>query len=228
MNDDIPLTQEPKFSFEGFIDKNKISLASFLIGLILIGFGVFMYKQGLFGSTDKIQILDSKAESANLVASKEIVVEISGAVEKPGIYKLKEGDRVEDLLIIAGGISASADRTWVEKFINRAAKLADGQKIYIVKTGELNPTAGNQSSGESANNSSVIKLDQGVLGVNASTMVNINTASLSELDTLPGIGQVYGQSIIDHRPYSSVSELLNKGALKQNVYEKVKDKISVY
>lgn len=217
-----------KLSPEEFLDRNKIPLASFLVGLILVGFGLFMYKQGLLGSTEKIEILDSKEEAINSIASKEIVVEITGAVENPGIYKLKEGDRVEDLLIATGGISADADRTWVEKYINRAAKLVDGQKIYIVKIGELNPSVGNQSSGESANNSSVIKLDQGVLGVNMSGKVNINTASLSELDTLPGIGQVYGQNIIDHRPYSSVEDLLSNGVLKKSVYEKVKDKVSVY
>ena len=59
-------------------------------------------------------------------------------------------------------------------------------------------------------------------------MVNINTATLKELDTLPGIGPVYGQNIIEHRPYSTVEELLSKAVLKKNVYEKIKDKVSVY
>lgn len=213
---------KPKLSFEEFLDKNKTYIAIFLVGLILIGFGVFMYKEGYIGSTDKIEILNSNAnDNLSTSPSKEIILEISGAVEKPGVYKLKEGDRIEDLLIASGGISADADRQWMEKYINRAAKLIDGQKLYIVKVGDQSPEA-------TAKNNGSIKLDQGVLGANSSGLMNINAASLSELDTLPGIGQVYGQSIIDHRPYSSIEELLSKGALKQSVYDKVKDKVSIY
>ena len=51
--------------------------------------------------------------------------------EKPGVYRLSQDDRIDDALIVAGGVSASADREWMEKFLNRAAKLSDGQKIYI-------------------------------------------------------------------------------------------------
>ncbi|MHA2055880.1 MAG: ComEA family DNA-binding protein [Candidatus Hodarchaeales archaeon] len=56
----------------------------------------------------------------------------------------------------------------------------------------------------------------------------MNTATLKELDSLPGIGPVYGQSIIEHRPYSTVEELLSKDALKKSTYEKVKDLVTVY
>ena len=119
-------------------------------------------------------------------------------------------------MVLAGGLSADADRTWVEKTLNRAAKISDGQKIYIPSISEkLEVKSQNLGTGTAGN--SLID-----------SLVNINTASLSELDKLPGIGPVYGQSIIDHRPYSTVEELVSKGALKKNVYEKVKDKVSVY
>lgn len=59
-------------------------------------------------------------------------------------------------------------------------------------------------------------------------MININTASQSELESLRGIGPVTGKNIIDHRPYSDVSELLSRGVLKKNVYEDNKDKMTVY
>jgi competence protein ComEA len=108
----------------------------------------------------------------------------------------------------------------VEKYINRAAKLIDGQKIYIYHLGELG-----------AKESSAIKLDQGVLGIAGSDpamSVNINTASQSELEKLVGIGPVYAQNIIEQRPYSNTQELVSKGAISQKVFEKIKNEISVY
>jgi len=207
------------FSINNFIEKNRNQLSLLLIGLILLGLGVFLFKQGVLGTSDKVEILQNGSETP--FEFKKIIVEVSGAVEKPGVYKLTEGARVEDILIAAGGISADADRSWVEKYINRAAKLTDGQKLYIFRNGE-------QTKSLSANNAGGIKLEQGVMGVADEKLVNINTSDLSELDSLPGIGQVYGKSIIEHRPYSSTDELVNKGALKQGVYDKIKDLITVY
>jgi competence protein ComEA len=212
-----------------FIDGNKYLFSILLIGLILIGFGIMIFKLGIFDSSDKVEVL--KSPTASQETNKPLVVEISGAIEKPGVYKLPQEARIEDLLIASGGISASADRVWVEKFINRAAKLADGQKIYIYRDGEREVSQEEenwQTNTSGAKNDGGIKVDQAVLGANQSGLVNINTSSLKELDTLPGIGQVYGQSIIDHRPYSDIKELVSRGAIKESVYEKVKDKVTVY
>lgn len=189
-----------------------------LLGLILIGFGVLAYKTNVFSSGDKVEVLNNSTETLSVVS--EIVVEISGSVEKPGVYKMKLGDRIDDLLIISGGLSESADRDWVTKNINRASKLIDGQKIYIYHLGEM-----------SAKDTSGIKLDQSVLGVtgsNISGLVNINTASQSELEKLNGIGPVYATNIIEHRPYSNAQELVSKGAISQKVLEKIKNAITVY
>lgn len=200
-----------------YLTNSSILLYS-LLGLILISFGVLAYKIDIFSSEDKVEVLNSATEANNITA--EIVVEISGAVEKTGVYKLKTGARIDDLLISAGGLSATADRDWVEKNVNRAAKLLDGQKLYIYHSGEV-----------SAKSSGGIKLDQGVLGVsnqNISDLVNINTASQSELEKLVGIGPVYAQKIIEQRPYSTIEELVSKGAISQKVLEKIKNAITVY
>ena len=190
-----------------------------LLGLLLIGFGVLVYKTNIFSSGDKVEVLDDTTEGQNNVT--EIVVEISGSVERPGVYKMKTGDRIDDLLIISGGLSINADRSWVTKNINRASKLTDGQKLYIYSQTEV----------ESANTSSGIKLDQGVLGTesqNLSNLVNINTASLKELINLPEIAQKRGESIIEHRPYSNEQELVSKGVITQNILDKIKNAITVY
>ena len=137
------------------------------------------------------------------------------------IIELPNDSRIDDLLIISGGVSVNADRIWMEKYINRAAKLIDGQKVFI-------PDISKQINNESANNNVGIKLDQGTFGSQTSGLININTSTLSELDKLPGIGPVYGQSIIEHRPYSTSEELVSKGAISKSVYEKIKNLISVF
>lgn len=191
----------------------------FLLGLILIGFGVLAYKIDLFSSGDVVEVLTPTTEPQN--TNQEIVVEISGAVEKAGVYKLPNGSRIDDLLISAGGLSIDADRDWVTKNINRAAKIIDGQKIYIYSQSEV--ISANQSGG--------IKLDQPVLGVNNQNqinLVNINTASQSELEKLVGIGPVYAQKMIEGRNYSNLEELVTRKIIPQKTYEKIKNDISVY
>lgn len=108
---------------------NRKILLITLAGLILIGFGVILFKTGGLGTSTKVEVLDATTEIQN--EGGKIVVEISGEVEKPGVYNFQKDDRVDDLLIAAGGFSADADRVWIEQNLNRAAKLADGQKIYI-------------------------------------------------------------------------------------------------
>lgn len=199
-----------------FLFKFRYPLLIGLFGIIFFGMGVLFFKNGGASSTKtKVEVLNSSTENQNNVS--EIFVEVSGQVEKPGVYKLKAGSRVEDALILSGGFSPSADRVWVEKSLNRAAKLIDGQKVYIPKVGEtLSAVKG------------VGIISSGGGGVVDGGLVNINTASLSQLDSLPGIGQVYGQNIIEHRPYSNIEELTSRGVLKTGVYEKIKDKISVF
>ena len=163
--------------------------------------------------------MEATTEAQN--ASPEIVVEIAGEVEKPGVYKLPRDSRIEDLLVSAGGVSSSADRQWMEKTLNRAAKLFDGQKIYI-------PSVGEQSTVGSAKNTSECQTVSSDFSGQQGGLVNINLASLKELDALPGIGPVYGQNIIEHRPYSNVGELLSRAVLKPWVYEKIKDLVTAY
>jgi len=150
-------------------------------------------------------------EKAGEETGNRLVVDIGGEVENPGVYEMKADARVNEVLVMAGGLGKEADREWVEKNLNLAAKLTDGQKIYIPSTKEATKDAPSQGEGTSFTN-----------------LININTASVAELDTLWGVGEVTAKKIIENRPYGSVEELLTKNALKSNVYEAVKDKVSVY
>lgn len=197
-------------SIQKFIFKNRWVVVSGFIGLIFVGLGVFFLRAGVFEGTE-IEVLEATGSGG--LASSEVIVEISGAVEKPGVYKLLASERLERLLIEAGGLAADADREWAEKNLNRAAKLLDGQKIYIPKEGEnIKSTTGTTSTTGIKNNQP--------------GSINLNTASAGELDSLPGIGAVRARAIIDSRPYSSPQELLNRKIIPQSVYEKIKERIS--
>ena len=198
--------------------KYRYLLLCFLIGLVLIGLGVIFFKSGINAPTTKIEVLQGTTLGQELL---EITAEIAGEVIRPGVYKLSGSSRVDDLLIVAGGFSAGADREWTDKYLNRAAKLTDGQKVFIPSTDQQSDVLGAKSGGGDQTVSSLNQSD-------STSLININTASLGKLDTLPGIGQTYGQKIIEHRPYSNTTELVSKGVIGKSLYDKIKDKISIF
>lgn len=205
------------FDFWQLFFRFRYPLLIFFSGLALTLFGALVYKSGVLGGPAKIEVLESATKAQT---KGEITVEISGAILKPGVYKMAVDSRVEDLLILSGGFSADADRNWTDKYLNRAAKLLDGQKVYIPSIQQSDILGAKKEGGDQNISSSFTD--------NVHELININTASLSELDSLPGIGQVYGKNIIEHRPYSSIEELVSKGVIKQSLFEKIKNLITIY
>ncbi len=205
-------------NWEEIFLKYRYPFLILLVGLVLTLSGAFIVKSGLMSSSTKVEVLTATTSGQ---ITGEITVEIAGEVLAPGVYKLPAGSRVNDLLVISGGFTAGADRSWTDKYLNRAAKLIDGQKVFI-------PSINQQSDVLSAKNSGGDQTVSSNFTSDSSSQININTASLSQLDSLPGIGPVYGQSIIDHRPYSNIDELLSKGALRSSVYQKIKDLVTVF
>ncbi|MDI6605290.1 MAG: ComEA family DNA-binding protein [Thermoanaerobacteraceae bacterium] len=158
------------------------------------------------GNNETIKNFDSK---------KELKVYITGLVKSPGVYIMKEGDRIDDAIKLAGGVIEGADLS----NINLAEKVKDEQMIKVTKIGE-NP--GNQSS--NTGNSSV-----NIAGNNGK--ININTASKEQLDSLPGIGAVTAQKIIDfreqHGKFQKIDDIMNVPRIGQKLFEQIKDKITV-
>ena len=190
--------KDDKKEWVDFFKANWLGIALALVGLVLVVAGVVMMSREEAPNL-KQEIVIEEAEE------EKIVVDIQGAVLKPDVYTLSSGSRVADLLIAAGGLSQEADREWVAKNLNRAKKLADGEKFYIPK----------KNKGK-------------VAGTSWSKVININTASLATLESLPGIGKMRAQKIVEGRPYGQVEELLEKEVVSAPVFEKIKDKISVW
>ena len=181
----------------------RFEIVVLFLAFVLVLAGVYFLKSTT--QSDQITVIDEKESSQ----SGEVVVDISGAVVKVGVYKFQAGARIGEAIEKAGGFSSDADRGWIDKNLNLAAKISDGAKIYVPK------------KEESAAGSST-------LGVKTSGAINVNTASLKELDTLAGIGPVTGQKIIDGRPYSAIEDLLTRKIVSASTFEKIKNQISVF
>lgn len=141
-------------------------------------------------------------------SSGQIVVDVDGAVAHPGLYKLPPDSRVQAALAAAGGLSPQADA----HRINRAAKLHDGQKLYVLSQGESTPPLA-ASSGQGCEGQACTSAEGGVAGSDpeGQGLVNINTANATQLTQLPGVGPAIAQKIIDYRtangPFTSVDDL---------------------
>ncbi len=198
------------------VERISIFLREFWwIGVLgIVGGGILLY--GLWGVVGSeaatVEIVKNPDLGSSLGSVGEIVVDVAGAVEKPGVYKLPQGSRIGDALVAAGGLSENADREWVAKTLNLASEVKDGGKVYIpVKNTERETPS--QSIGK---------------GVTLGSTVNINTASVGELDALAGIGEVRAQAIVENRPYSSTEQIVAKAKVPESVYETIKDSLSIY
>lgn len=178
-----------------------------LAGLGLIGYGVW---DQIRPSEVVVEVVKGNENTSRSEVG-TLVVDVSGAVEKPGVYKLPTDARVGDALVVAGGLSAVADREWVSATLNLAAKVEDGAKIYIPKNSESDTI---EAGGE--------------VRAQKNQKININTASLEELDQLDGIGESRARAVIENRPYGSTQELVSKAKIPQTIYDKISGDISIY
>ena len=142
--------------------------------------------------------------------AEEMVVDVSGAVEKPGVYRLGQGSRIVDALAAAGGLSGEADRDFLSRTINLSQLVADGMKIYVRPIGDdkgkMEQTGGVGEIGE---------------------IIYINSASKEELESLWRVGEVRAEAIIGGRPYSSVEDLITRKVLPKSVVEKNRGRIGL-
>ena len=162
---------------------------------------------------------DADGSSKKSSSAAEVYVDVDGAVASPGVYRLKDGARVSQAIDAAGGLTPEADVTG----LNRASKVADGQKIYVPTVGEQQAAAVTSGADSGASPTS---------GAGASSgLVNINTASAAELQTLSGIGPSMAQSIIDERTqngaFASVDDLMRVSGIGEKKLAKIKDCICV-
>ncbi|MEX2028020.1 MAG: ComEA family DNA-binding protein [Candidatus Curtissbacteria bacterium] len=188
-----------------FFDSSK-KLNLFIVGVFLVGLFVLALGVGLFflknSKGEDVKIISASPASQGEALQGVVVVDVAGAVVNPGVYTLSPNLRVDDAIKAAGGLVEEADTSKM----NLAAKIADGQKIFVPN-----------------------KLDSSIVGgsvAGMSSLVNINSATEGELDTLPGVGPVSAQKIIAGRPYGALEDLITKKVVSASVFEKIKDLIT--
>ncbi len=189
-----------------FLRKYRYELiASFSLLALMLGITVGTI---FFKIRDSKVVVGTTNKSTSSTEAKEIYVDIAGAVKTPGMYSFKLSKaRVKDAIEKAGGLTDTADLTWINRYINMAETLSDGQKIYIPDVKGSKKT--NDTTSETVEEK-----------------ININHATKAQLKTLPGIGDTYAQRIIDNRPYQKPSDLLKVSGIGTKKYNSIKDLIS--
>lgn len=164
-------------------------------------------------------------------STEHIFVYVCGAVNTPGVYELEAGARLYEAIARAGGVREDG----AEESINQAQAVSDGERLYIPTDEEVRQgldaylLSGSAGGDAAAGSQSAVPGDPS--GSSAGGKVNINTASREELKTLNGIGDTRAGSIVVYResngPFGSIEDLMKVEGIKEGVYNKLKDDITV-
>mgnify|MGYP002543440664 CR=1 FL=1 len=180
------------------------------------------------GSTDRTELSDASSEE-----TKTLVVHICGAVSAPGVYELPAGSRIIDAVEAGGGFLPEAD----EACCNLAEEIVDGCQIYIMTKsescadGQTEKKAGIQTSPDSDMQTTDRNVRSNSTPALENGLVNLNTADVAALMTLPGIGESRAKAIISYREqhgaFAQIEDIMKISGIKQAAFSKIKDKITV-
>ncbi|WP_051258417.1 helix-hairpin-helix domain-containing protein [Atopococcus tabaci] len=208
-------------------NKNRLLLAGAVVAFIgLLFIGLQLLSKENMDEEQMVHLLESMyAESSETITEEEdeaeentqdeesvLFVDIKGEVKEPGVYEMQEGDRIQDVVQKAGGFTSEADET----MINLALRLTDQMMVYIPRIGE---------------ETNIPVLPQLSSEDDASKKVNLNTADVSELTTLNGIGEKKAEKIIQYREengsFKTIEDLKSVSGIGDKTFESLKEFISV-
>lgn len=214
--------------FENLNKKQKTTILIIAI-IVAIGMIYFIYNKNQIRSDINLEseiLISNTSENKTNVEIQEdlVIIHITGSVKNPGIVKLKDGSRIEDAIEAAGGLTENADITNV----NLAYVLDDGVKIRIPSiTDEKN---GDEQILEEGSGENIIEETNMTLGASTKE-VNINKATETELQSLPGIGASLASRIIEYRnqngKFSKIEDIKNVNGIGDSKYDNIKDFITV-
>lgn len=190
------------------------TIATFLVGIVFLMYQKGSNEEELLWETVESTV-SSITESTDLAQEDLVIlVDIKGEIKQPGVYELAHDARLNELILLAGGFTENAE----VRQINLAEKLSDQQMIYVPNQDELTFSIDQLIEDE-------VEMAQ------SSTTVNINTADLTELQQLPGVGPSKAQAIIAYREenglFKSIEGLLEVSGFGEKTFEKLKDSIVI-
>jgi competence protein ComEA len=198
----------------------RVGVATLLVVALVVGF--VWYRLGS-SDTGESSPTGSQPASATTTASGpaaeakeggQVTVHVAGAVTKPGVYELDADARVIDAVESAGGGAPDADLNR----LNLAAKVTDGQRVLVQRVGEAASAAPGTPGADGGS-------------ADPSALVNVNSATLAELETLPGIGPTLAEAIIAERErrggFKSVNELRDVRGIGEKRFADLKDKVTI-
>jgi len=195
------------FSLENtskFLKKNLLLVILVLGGVLMLIVGGLQFFSKPSDSGIEFVAVESEVEAG------KIFVDISGAVNETGVYEFSQNERISDAIKRAGGLTDDANHEYIDKNVNQAQKLSDGMKLYFpFEDEEVSTVLGSSSETQSTGG-----------------LININSASKSQLESLPKIGPVTAEKIIAGRPYNGVEDLLIQKVVGNSVFEQIKDLIT--
>lgn len=194
----------------------SIQSAALLVATILVAgsLGAALAVAGGQGGSVALAPAGGGSAVPETTRSAMLVVEVVGAVARPGVYELPPGSRVADAIAAAGGYAADVDPRALEARLNLAAKLQDGQVIRVPRRGD----AGSSGLGPVTD------------GASTTGPIDLNTATAEQLDGLPGVGPVTAQKIIasrEQKAFTSVEELLSRKLVSAATMAKIRSLVTV-
>ena len=211
-------------------NKTKIILGLLIFILGIIGYYIYM-NQSSFSISDE-DILISQDNTENVIDDETknttneenknmIIVHVSGAVKSEGIVELEEESRIVNAIEKAGGLKENA----CIKDINLASRVEDGEKIYIPTNEEYTKLENNNQNNDLIENSSQKSI------TNKTNKININTATQSELENLPGIGSATALKIITYRnengKFKTIEDIKKVKGIGESKFKEIKDFIVI-
>lgn len=213
------------------LNKKQKIILGILVTIVLFGIWYYVYakeEQEIIISQEKLEVEENTITENEIEETKEskiiekqnekIVVHVSGAVKNEGLVELQEGSRVADAIEKAGGLTEQADT----ELLNLASKVEDGMKVHVLTKEE-------KLNSQVVINQSIIT-NQNDISTKAQK-VNINCASQTELETLPGIGPSIALAIINYRKengnFKTIEQIKEVSGIGENKYNKIKELISI-
>lgn len=229
-----PSTNQPIVRINFWLDKYRWYIASVLLLLIGIISVLLMLPTPMneIAKTDKNTLAmasyenESATDTTTATANdtEQLVVDMAGAFNRPGVYRLAPNSIIDDAINAAGGLNGMADADYVAQKINRAALLQNHGKVFVPRIGQDLPATVTELTGstDTANDS---------VSANTTGMININTADAKTLESLPSIGPVLAGRIVQYRtlngPFASIDAIKSVPGIGDATFAKFKEQITI-